>query len=368
VNRSLPDTAPDPFRINWTALFGLFTGIAVLQFGYHYLDDLARAHHGTLAIKFIEEFTGVYTVFALLPFVVAMTRRFPWRGGNWPAVLAVQAGGAIVFSLAHTTLMALTRQALFPLFGLGRYDYGAMIYRYPMEMSNDIIFYAGTVTLLYLVARLREARRRELEAAHLETELERAKLDNLRLQLQPHFLFNTLNAISAVMYEDPRAADAMIVRLSDFLRLTLEAFDAHETRLEEELRITALYVEIMRGRLENRLVLRSDCTGESSRALVPTMILQPLVENAIVHGTSQERRHLDIDIAARREGEALIIAVNDDGLGLASPAGPALSSGRGLTNTRSRLAQLYGARFDMFIGERPGGGTSVELHLPFRAA
>jgi two-component system LytT family sensor kinase len=349
----------------WAAFFLLFTGIAALEFSYRYLDDLARGHSGTLVTRLIEEGTGAYTAFALFPLIIALARRFPWRAATWPRTLAVQAGGLVLYTLAHTTLMALTRSILFPLAGLGHYDYGIMVYRYPMEASIDAVYYALIVALIYFYFRVRDAQRREVAAARLEAEVERLRLDNLRLQLQPHFLFNTLNAISAVMYEDPKAADTMIARLSDFLRLTLETADTHETRLDEELRLTALYVDVMRGRLEHRLVFRSRCDDGLGAALVPSMLLQPLVENAIVHGTAGVRDHLDISIAARRDGDALVIRIDDDGVG---PARDAVSDGRGLGNTRSRIAHTGNGASSLQIAARPEGGTAVELRLPYRVA
>ena len=189
-------------RVKTVLLFaGLAVAVGTLEFLYRFLDDLSRGVHGTFLPRFIEEFTGTVTFFILIPFVIELCRRVPWRPERWPRVLLALSLGAVAFSLAHTTLMALTRAILFPLAGLGTYDYGNMFFRYPMEMSNDEIFYAIIVTLTYFIQRVREGRQRELASAHLEAQLTQARLENLRLQLQPHFLFNTLNAISAVMYE-----------------------------------------------------------------------------------------------------------------------------------------------------------------------
>jgi two-component system, LytTR family, sensor kinase len=199
----------------WWVLFALYTVIGALGFWYRYLDDLAREHYGTLGRRLLEESTGVYTAFALLPLIFALCRRLPWSAATWPRTLAVHVAGAIGYSLAHTTLMAVTRAVIFPLAGMGPYDYGIMTWRYPMELSNDVTSYAVIVGFVYFVERIRLAREGELRAAHLQAELAEAKLENLQLQLQPHFLFNTLNTISAVMYEDVRVADRMIARLSE---------------------------------------------------------------------------------------------------------------------------------------------------------
>jgi two-component system LytT family sensor kinase len=347
-------------------LVGLALVSGTLEFLYHYLDDLSRGIHGTFATRFIEEWTGTLTFYALIPFVFELCRRMPWRRERWPRTIAILVVAGVLFSLAHTTLMAITRSILFPIAGLGPYDYGNLFYRYPMEMANDDIFFAILVTFLYFIQRMREARERELRAAHLETQLAQARLDNLRLQLQPHFLFNALNAISAVMYEDPRAADTMIARLSDFLRATLDAADEREASLENELRIVSLYADIMRARLEHNLRLDCACPSDLRHVRVPSLVLQPIVENAIVHGMAGGRTGIGISIAACREGDDVVIRVSDDGAGFA--AGASSEGGRGLSNTRMRLVQLYGDGERFRIARRSEGGTEVELRVPYRVA
>ncbi len=348
-------------------LVGLALAVGTLEFLYRYLDDLSRGLHGTFLPRFIEESTGTVTFFVLIPFVLELCRRVPWRPERWARIVAILVVAGVLFSLAHTTLMAATRAILFPLAGLGPYDYGNLLYRYPMEMANDDIFFSVLVTLVYFIQRVREARGREIAAAHLETQLAQARLDNLRLRLQPHFLFNTLNAISAVMYEDPRAADTMIARLSDFLRATLDAADEHEASLEDELRLVALYADIMRARLEHNLKLDCSCPPDLRDVRVPSLVLQPLVENAIVHGMTGGRSGIGISIAARRDGDEVVIQVLDDGAGL-DGAVESPGSGRGIANTRMRLAQLYGDGERFRIASRGDGGTEVELRVPYRVA
>ena len=226
--------------------------------------------------------------------------------------------GALPFSLAHTTLMAITRSMLFPLVGLGPYDYGNLVYRYPMEMANDDIFFAILVTLLYFIQRMREARERELAAAHLETQLAPARLDNLRLQLQPHFLFNALNAISAVMYEDPRAADTMIARLSRLL-----AGDARRRRRtrgvagrKRAANRFSYMPDIMRARLEHNL--RLDCACPSDLRDVRGTVPRPATARRERDRARDDGRMggIGISIAARRDGDALRLSVTDNGVGL----------------------------------------------------
>lgn len=337
-------------------LFWLFTAIGLLFFSYHYLDDLARNTHGTLLPRLIEEMTGAYTALVLLPFIVWFARRYPWP---------LQIFGAIAYSAAHTTLMALTRAALFPLAGLGHYDYGIMLYRYPMEASHDLIIYAIIVGFVYFWDRSRAAREAELAAAQLQVQLTEAKLENLRLQLHPHFLFNTLNAVSAVMYEDVRKADAMLAKLSDFLRVILSTSDVREITLDEELQIERMYVEIMKARLENALHLTVTVDPDARLARVPALILQPIVENSIRHGLGSDGSGLEIAIEATRKAGTIEVHVRDNGVGISDESRSG-TGGRGLENVRSRLTHLFGEHFGLAIGQLEPRGTDVCITLPFQ--
>jgi len=346
-------------------LFGLFTAIGLLFTSSGYFDDLARGHTGTLETRFIEEMTGAYAALAVLPIAWLIVRRLPWATTPWLLIAIGHLAGAVVFSGAHTTLMALSRTAIYWALGLGRYDYGTMIFRYPMELSKDFIVYGVALAAIYIESRLRAEQQATLEAAELRAELVETRLANLRLQLHPHFLFNSLNAISSVMYDDPQAADRMVTRLSDYLRLTLEASDRQEMTVADELRMTESYTDVMRARFERQLHLSIACEPGAERALVPSMLLQPLVENAILHGGVARDRALAIEIDVRREGGGLAIEVRDTGVGF--PLNGDRRDGRGLGATRSRLAQRYGARAHLETANRAEGGACVRLHVPLPA-
>jgi signal transduction histidine kinase len=335
-------------------LFPLFTAIGLLFFSYHYLDDLARQHTGTLVPRLIEEMTGAYTAMVLVPAIIWVTRRFAWPA-QIPALL--------IYSIAHTTLMALTRSAVFPLAGLGQYDYGLMIYRYPMEASHDLILYPIFIGFIYFYDRVRRAREAELAAANLQRELAQTKLENLRLQLHPHFLFNTLNAVSAVMYEDVRKADAMLARLSEFLRVILNTGETSGITLDEELQIERMYVDVMKARLENNLRLTIAVDPDARLGLVPALILQPVLENAIKHGMGSLRSELVIAISAVRNHSFVELRVCDNGVGIASSEPPL---GHGLSNVSSRLKQLYGDEAGIRIAQLEPSGTEVTLWFPLR--
>jgi two-component system LytT family sensor kinase len=367
------ETAPPPSRqlrtFNWPLFFLLFTGIAFFSFSYRYLDDLARGHVGTFSRRLLEEATGVYSVLLLLPIVLRVARRYLFEKKGWLILAGKHFAGAVAFSAAHTTIMALSRYFLFPLAGKGPYDYGIMYYRYPMEFSNDLVAYTVFVTIFYFFEKLRIAQAQQLAAAELQTKLAQAQLENLRLQLQPHFLFNTLNTIAAVMYEDVHAADAMITQLSDLLRLTLQASRTHEISLAEELEIARLYLDLMQKRFENKLRVTYSVDPSLNTSLVPQLILQPLLENSLRHGMKPGNGAMELSIEARRENGSLILLVSDTGSGFDEAQSTRdLKRGLGLANIRDRLAHLYGERQQFSISNRPSGGAEVMVRVPLHTS
>jgi two-component system LytT family sensor kinase len=350
----------------WIVLTAVFTAAGLFSFGHFYLDDITRQRPGTAERRFIEEMTGAYGVLLIMPLVIWIGLRVRWTRTAWFRSAALFAGGLVLYSTLHTTVLALSRAIIFPLVGLGSYDYGIMVYRYPMEASNDVVSYSICIGFVYFFKRLNDARKAEIEAAHLQRKLAEAKLENLHLQLHPHFLFNTLNAISAVMYDDVAKADAMLAKLSDFLRTVLATSDIHEVPMEEELRVERMYVDIMRTRLERRLQMSVVVDPSAATASVPFMVLQPLLENSIRHGMAGERDTLAIAVEARREGDRIVVTVADDGVGFATPANG--HSGHGLANVESRLAYLYDGAASFAIAPRANGGTTATLCFPFKAA
>jgi len=349
----------------WTVLFLIYSAILVVEFEYRYLDDLSRQHAGTFGRRMLEESTGVYSVFCLLPFIFLFARYYLFEFQGWARRIALHLSGAILFSFLHTTSMAVSRKILAPLLGLGEYDYGIMTYRYAMEFSKDVLSYTIIVLAYYSFERYRITEAQKLATAELQTRLAQAQLENLRLQVQPHFLFNTLNTISSVMYEDVRAADAMLAQLSDFLRLTLRASRAQEIPLEDELELARLYMELMQKRFESKLRIHYSVDPELKSSLVPQLILQPLLENALRHGMPAGEAGMDISVTAQRENGSIILEVLDTGCGLGS-RGPAevFGKGLGLSNIRARLAQLYGESQQFSIANRAGGGAQVTLRVP----
>jgi sensor histidine kinase YesM len=219
--------------------------------------------------------------------------------------------------------------------------------------------------LLYAVEYYRTARERQLAASQLEAQLTQAQLEVLRAQLHPHFLFNTLNSISALMHKDVNAADEMLSRLSDMLRITLEAQSGQEVRLKDELQALDLYLQIMAVRFGDRLTTKVLVDEPLFNDRVPSFLLQPLVENAVRHGISESNDKTNVQIVGTADDATLTLRVIDDGSGL--PVARAIKEGIGLGNTRRRLEQLYGDAGKLVVGNRDGGGTEVVIQIPRRS-
>lgn len=223
--------------------------------------------------------------------------------------------------------------------------------------------YLAIVAVIYVITHYESLRRHELAASRLEGQLAQAHLQMLKMQLHPHFLFNTLNAISALMHRDVDAADRMITQLSDLLRLALEKDERHQVRLDAELDFLHHYLAIEQIRFHDRMQVEIDVAPECLGAQVPRLILQPLVENAIRHGIAMRSAAGRLHISARRRDGRLALTVADDGPGL--PPGRPLRPGVGLANTQARLEQLYGNDYVLELVNADEGGLEVRLDIPF---
>lgn len=280
--------------------------------------------------------------------------------------LAREAGTAFGLTLVHFPIVATTFFVLQPYLPVDHYSFAeSMILSIRSWIHIDLLIYCLGVAVGYGWTGYRQARRAELRQSRLETELARAQLETLRLQIQPHFLFNTLNSIAALIrrQSNDRAFD-MVIGLSDFLRATLEKSEQARVPLSEDLDFVKRYIELQRARFADRLScdvsVDDDCLGQP----VPTLLLQPLVENAIRHGISRRAAPGRIEIRAHLEGDRLIVEVRDDGVGLPEDFEPETHEGIGLGNTRSRLRQLYGDRAGLDVGPRASGGVTVRVVLP----
>jgi sensor histidine kinase YesM len=221
------------------------------------------------------------------------------------------------------------------------------------------------LVLLYAVENYRWARARELQASQLRAELSQAQLDALRSQLHPHFLFNTLNSIATLMRTDVEAAEEMLARLSDMLRLTLQAQTRQEVKLRDEIAALDLYLKIMAVRFGDRLSTKVLVEEPLYDERVPTFLLQPIVENVIRHGIDESLTMTHVDVIATADERTLTLRVVDDGKGL--PVKEEVREGIGLRNTRRRLEEMYGEDGKISIEPRTSGGTEVVVQIPRRS-
>jgi signal transduction histidine kinase len=368
VARPTHDPAPSSAEArdlpwSWPAAFAVATLLGLLSFTYYWLDDVVRGNPTPALEPLVEELTGYWGAMLLVPVGIRLARRYP-PALHWRVLIHLVV--LVALSAAATTWNWGARSLLFPLLGLGRYDYGRMPLRYLMELPKVAIMYVVVVAFVVLLDRYRAARERELRVAHLEAGLARAQLQNLSAQLQPHFLFNALNAVSSVMYEDVERADHMVTSLSELLRASLRASRDQQIPLADELEVLERYLELMRARFGERLRVDVEVDDDARGALVPAMLLQPIVENALQHGAPPPPQPARVGVRARRMEDRLMVEVRDNGSGLRGAA--PLGTGVGLTNTADRLRALYGDAQSLELDDAPGGGLIVRMTMPFRAS
>jgi len=346
---------------------GLVLGLGLLQFWYHYLEILAGRDKDPALEPFINEMSGSLAAGLLFLGVLWLVRRMPLRRSHWPRQVPVYLVGLVLYGGLCTTTMWGLRSVFYPLAGLGTYDYGVMPLRYLMELPMQAIVFTIMVGGITAAGAFRAAREREVHAAQLESSLARAELRSLRLQLQPHFLFNALNTISSTMYRDPAQADEVLDQLSDLLRASLRTARTDEVALEVELETLDCYLGIMRARFGERLGIDKQIDAGALHALVPSMILQPLVENAIRHGSAERLGEGRVVVRVVAGDGELTLEIEDDGPGSA-PGVDVEKRGTGLSATSERLRLLYGDRHRFEAGNLPGGGFRVRAVLPLREA
>ena len=307
-----------------------------------------------------------YSWAILTPGVIWLASKFPFERRSWKLSVVVHIGGVFIATTLHVGLTIASRMAIFALIQEPSPPWQIVVRQmYFMNFDWEMMTYWAIIGLSHALWYQREAQDRALRESQLETHLVEAKLQALQRQLQPHFLFNTLNTISALMHRDVDAADNMIAKLSDLLRLSLQTVDVQETTLKEELDFLSKYLEIEQTRFRDRLTVVVDVQPDTLDALVPNLILQPLVENSIKHGIGPRPSPGKIEIRARRAGSMLELEVRDNGLGL-SPARlhDFNNGGVGLSNTRSRLQHLYGSAHRFEFLQPAGGGLRVLMSIP----
>jgi signal transduction histidine kinase len=325
----------------------------------------ALAYYNLLGVNL-----AIWCGWALMAVLVfRLGRRFPLGRGHWLLSLAVHLPMSVLVTTAHIVLVVVVRVGLQRAWGLSP-DLGASLFEaFFRTIDTALPVYWALLGLQHAVDSHREARTREVATAQLETKLLEARLAGLQRQIHPHFLFNTLHAISALVHRDPHTADTMIERLSDMLRVTLSTTGIQQVPLARELEFLQTYLEIEQMHLGARLHVELAIEADVLDVLVPTYLLQPLVENAIRHGLAPRRDGGTVRIEARASGPQVVITITDDGIGLRpAHATPRPGHGVGLQNTRARLSGLYAGAAALEVTGRDGGGTVVRVTLPMGRA
>lgn len=336
----------------WLVAVGCFTALALLFTSQVWIDYAYARRPLSWTRAFLVALVD-WELWALAtPLVAGLCARFPFSRARWGVPLAVHVPAGIALGGLKLFLDSMLTALIVGPGRPGPFSF--------LKIHLTLLTYWAIVAAIHIVRYYRIARARELRAAQLEMELARAQVEALKMQLHPHFLFNTLNTVAGLMRDDPDAAELMLAKLAELLRRTLETADLQELPLAEELEFIEAYLTIQRLRYGDRLRVSIDVDAAVRQARVPSLILQPLVENAIGHGIAEKPGPGRVEIAARREGTELVITIVNDG-----PRLPAtVREGYGLRNTRSRMLALYGDCGSFSFGPQPDGGAVAALRIP----
>lgn len=379
-NRGVTLTVSKRPLLVWVLSFGVWTLIALVATLSAYRFQGSTNTPISLTRTLGLEFSQILTYAPLTPLAFLFALRLPVQRENWARSSLLHLAAGFLFTAAHVTLRGLTPYGAWDqrvhdwVSALG-ISQGHFQIRWPIlettffnSLVDDIVgVYVPIVLIAHAVSYHQKFRERDLRTSQLEGQLAKAHLQSLKSQLQPHFLFNTLHSISALMLTDVIAADRMMSRLSDLLRISLEGNAAQITTLSRELEFVNGYLEIERVRFEDRLTVILDIAPETLDAQVPNLLLQPLVENAIRHGVAKRSSGGEIHIAASRNNRSLHLQIRDNGPGLVESAELQSKPGLGLGATRERLRTLYGDDQEIDIRNAAEGGVEVNVRIPFCA-
>ena len=344
-------------------IWGAWTLVGLLFTSQIYIDSLHSQRPMSLVKALMWQMTAAYAFALATPPVLWLVRRLPIERHHWLRHLLLHLLLSIIFSFILGSFHVIN-----DLLHLGREISLLNVSRlaYVRLLDREILVYWTIVLMGHAVNYYNRYLKGELRAAQLKNQLAQAQLQALKMQLHPHFLFNTLNAISELVHKDPDTAEQMIAQLSDMLRLSLDRVGVQEIPLKQELEFLEKYLEIEQTRFQERLSVKMKIDPGTLDACVPNMILQPLVENAVRHAIAPRAQGGHIEISAHREDGMLQLDVRDDGGGLPDNTEKiALKGGVGLSNTQARLEHLYGAKHLFQLCSSPGQGLTVRLQIPF---
>lgn len=303
---------------------------------------------------------------ALTPLVLWLAHRFQIVSKRLAYRLLFHAAASLVITFFHIALYC----AIIHFLGLSatpRTYFNRLQSQLKLFSHLDVICYWAVFGINYTIDYYRRYQEKDLRASQLEARFAQSQLQMLKMQLHPHFLFNTLNAVSVLMTKDVKAAKKMLVSLGDLLRISLEEVETNEVALAQELEFLERYLKIELIRFKDRLSVQTKVESQVLNARVPSLILQPLVENAVRHGIAPLLSGGAVEIGARREAQTLVLYVRNDCPEFAGGKAPEIKEGIGLSNTRARLAQLYGGERFSFQADYIEGGFLASITIPFQA-
>jgi len=347
--------------LTWALIFAGWTLIVVTFSVQAYVFAVVRGRPDNFWHEFLVASTEWYVWAALTPLVLFLCRRFRIASQNWPRAVLLHLVAGIVISFLQLAIQVRLNFIVNPGYKM---TYWRVLYFFAtFKLHMNLLTYWVIVALNHGVYYYEQSRARELAWSRMEADLANAQLQVLNMQLHPHFLFNTLHSISTLISDDPQAARQMVLKLSDLLRASLNKIDQPEVPLHQELELLECYISIEQTRFKDRLIIEKEVHASALACAVPTMILQPLVENAVRHGIGKHRQADRIAIVAQRTNGRLLLEVRNC-VGSVENGGPAPVRGIGLANTRARLEQLYGSQYSFEIANRESGGVAVKLSLP----
>jgi len=344
----------------WLAILGAWTLIVLTFAAQAYVFAVSRSRPDKFLHEFFVASTEWYVWAVLTPIVLWLCRRFRIQSQSWISPVAVHVAGSLLVSLLQLAIQVRLNYIVNPGYKMGYWKVFYFFATYKLHMN--LLTYWVIVALNHGIYYYEQARARELAWARMETDLANAQLQALNMQLHPHFLFNTLHSISTLISEDPAVAQAMVLQLSDLLRATLSKIETPEVPLQQELELLNCYLSIEQTRFKDRLSIRQEIDPAALPCVVPTMILQPLVENAVRHGIGKHKQADEISILGRRENGCVLLEVRNRVGRMEN--GVDTPRGIGLANTRARLEQLYSDFHSFEIADREGGGVAVKLSFP----
>src|SRR5882762_6534304 len=349
----------------WAWSFGINTALVLLLSVQDYYLGRSEGSHPNFWRILLPGLVSFWIYAALTPPVLWLCWNYPIQRKRFFSRLSLHFAASLLFTIIHVTLRIL----IYPRIGAKVIGLTPAVWKMMFlyfAFDNIVNTYAMIAFLGHMMLSYHELRARELRSAQLEGKLAKAQLSMLKMQLQPHFLFNTLNAVSALTRDHPEAAEDMLVRLSDLLRRTLDNDAEQEVPLRAELEFLGQYLEIEQVRFADRLKVDLNPDPDTLDALVPNMFLQPLVENALHHGIGRKAQGGRLEMRSWREAGDLLVSVQDSGPGFPSYSRTPMEEGIGLSNTRSRLQHLHPGNHQIKFANAPGGGAVVTLRIPFR--